>query len=47
MNPHILKCVPTLGIGVLMDFQIFRGRLQGSKLIGLKIFLYHWKAFET
>jgi hypothetical protein len=30
-----------------MDFQIFRGRLQGSKLIGLKNYLYHWKDLGT
>jgi hypothetical protein len=28
-----------------MDSQIFRGRLQGSKLIGWKRSLYHWKYF--
>ncbi len=36
-----------LGIGVLMDFQIFRKIFQGSKFIGLKSSLYHWKYFET
>jgi hypothetical protein len=30
-----------------MDFRIFRGKLQGSKLIRLKMYLYHWIAFET
>jgi hypothetical protein len=30
-----------------MDSQIFRERLQGLKLIGLKISLYHSKDFET
>jgi hypothetical protein len=24
MNPHTPKWAPTLGVGVLMDFQIFR-----------------------
>jgi len=24
MNPHIPKWAPTLGVGVLMDFQIFK-----------------------
>jgi hypothetical protein len=47
MNPHIPKWAFTLGVGVLMDSQIFRGLLQGSKLIGLKILLYHWEAFRT
>jgi hypothetical protein len=30
-----------------MDFQIFKGQFQGTKLIGLYIFLYHWKVFGT
>jgi hypothetical protein len=30
-----------------MDFRIFKTRLQGSKPIDLKNFLYHWKANET
>jgi hypothetical protein len=30
-----------------MDSQIFRGQLQGSKFIGLRRYLYHWKAFGT
>jgi len=47
MNPHTPKWAPTLGVGVPMDSQIFRERFQGSKPIGLKIFLYHWKAIET
>jgi len=37
----------TLGIGVLADSQIFRRQLQGSKLNGLKSFLYQWKALGT
>jgi hypothetical protein len=41
MNPHIPKWAPTLGIGVPVHSQIFREKLQGSKPIGLKIFLYH------
>jgi hypothetical protein len=28
-----------------MDFQIFKEKLQGSKPIGLKHSLYHWKDF--
>jgi hypothetical protein len=47
MNPHIPKWTLTLGVGVLMDFQILRRRLQGSKLIGLKSSLYHWKTLGT
>ncbi len=27
MNPHTPKWVPMLGVGVLMDFQIFREQL--------------------
>jgi hypothetical protein len=46
-SPHTPKWVPTLGVGVLMDFQIFREQFQGSKLIGFKSSLYHCKAFET
>jgi hypothetical protein len=30
-----------------MDSQIFRAQFQGSKLIGYKNFLYHWKSIET
>jgi hypothetical protein len=37
MNLHTPKITPTLGVGVLVDFRIFRGRLQGSKLIIGKI----------
>ncbi len=44
MNLHTPKWAPTLGVGVLMDSQIFIEQLQGSKPIGLKNFLYHWKA---
>jgi len=41
MNPHTPKGTSTLGVGVPMDFQIFRERLQGSKLNGLTSSLYH------
>jgi hypothetical protein len=34
---------PILGVGVLMDSQIFRERLHGSKPIRLKSYLYQWK----
>jgi hypothetical protein len=30
-----------------MDFQIFKKQFEGSKLIGLKNYLYHWKVFKT
>ncbi len=43
MNLHTPKWAPILGIGVLMDSQIFRKQLQGSKPIRFKKFLYHWK----
>jgi hypothetical protein len=46
MNLHNPKGTSTLGVGVSMDSQIFRERLQGSKLIGLRCYLYHWKALE-
>jgi len=36
--------VPILGVGVSMNSQFFRKQLQGSKAIGLKRSLYHWKA---
>jgi hypothetical protein len=36
-----------LGVGVPVDSRIFRGRLQGSKLNGLKSSLYQWKYLET
>jgi len=44
MNPHTPKWAPTLGVKVPMDSWIFRGWLQGSKLIVLKNSLYLWKA---
>jgi hypothetical protein len=47
MNPQALKWAPTLRIGVLMDSQIFIEKFQASKLMGLKILLYHEKALET
>jgi len=37
MDPHILKWSPTLGVGVLMDFWIFRERLQGSNKLNWKV----------
>jgi len=47
MNPHTPKWAPTLGVGGPVDSQIFREQLQGSKPIGLKSFLYHWKDLGT
>jgi hypothetical protein len=47
MNPRTPKTIPTLGDGVLVDSRIFKERLQGSKLNGLKSFLYHWKDLGT
>ncbi len=44
MNPHTPKGASTLGVGVPVDSRIFRKRLQGSKLNGLRSSLYHWKA---
>jgi hypothetical protein len=47
MNPHTPKWAPTLGVKVLIDFRIFKEQLQGSKFIGLKSSLYHWKDLGT
>ncbi len=47
MNPHTLKGASTLGVGVPVDSQIFKRRLQGPKLNGLRSFLYHWKTLGT
>ncbi len=51
INLHIPKRIPkwisNLGVRVPMDSRIFRKRLQGSKLIGLKNYLYHWKYLGT
>jgi len=46
MNPHIPKGAFTLGVGVLMNSQIFRELLQGSKLNALRHSLYHCKALK-
>ncbi len=42
-TPHTPKWTLILGVGLPMDFQIFKGGLQGSKFIASKHFLYHWK----
>jgi hypothetical protein len=47
MNPHTPKWTPILGVGIPMDSWIFIGQLQGSKPIGLKISLYHWKDIKS
>jgi hypothetical protein len=47
MNPHTPKWTPTLGVRILMDSRIFKKWSQGSKHIGLRSFLYHWKALGT
>ncbi len=41
MNPHTPKWTLTLGVGNIIELQIFKKLLQGSKLIGLKTSLYH------
>jgi hypothetical protein len=45
MNPHTSKWAPTFGVS--MDSQILKEAFQGSKFIGLKRSLCHWKAFES
>ncbi len=47
IDPHTPKGIPTLGIGVMVNSQILIVRLQGSKPIALKSYLYQWKAIET
>jgi len=53
MNPHTPKWVPTLGVGVSMDFRNFKGQLQGSKLIwniksvSLSVCLFIYRGLET
>jgi hypothetical protein len=46
LNPRTPKWAPILGVRAPMDFQIFRRKFQGSKLIGLRSYLYYWKALE-
>jgi hypothetical protein len=46
MGPHTPKATPQMGVGVPVDFQNFRERFQGSKLLTLRKFLYHWKDIE-
>jgi hypothetical protein len=40
-NLHTPKWAPTLGIGVPVDYQIFKERVQRSKSNGLRSSLYH------
>jgi len=46
INLHTPKWASTLGVGIPMDSWIFKEQLQGSKLIGLRISLYHWKSLR-
>jgi hypothetical protein len=46
IDPHTPKGTSTLGVGVLMDSQMFKERLKWSKPNELKNFLYNWKAIE-
>jgi len=46
IDPHTPKGTPTLGVGVPVDSQMFRGRFQWSKLNVLKSYLYHWKSLR-
>jgi hypothetical protein len=41
IDPHTPKGTPTLGVGVLVDPQMFKERLQGLKPNELKSSLYH------
>jgi hypothetical protein len=45
MNPHTPKGASILGVGVSVDFRIFKEKLQGSKHSGLMSSLYQWKTF--
>jgi len=47
MNLHTPKGVSILGLGVPVDFRMFREWLQGSKPNGLRSSSYHWKTIET
>jgi hypothetical protein len=46
MNFHTPKGVSTLGVGVLVHFQMFKERSQRPKLNGLRSYLYHWKVIK-
>jgi hypothetical protein len=47
MNLHTPKWAPTLGVGILMDFWIFKKWLQRLRPIALWSSLYHWKALRN
>jgi len=47
MNSHSPKWAFTLGVGVLMNSQIFKEWLQGLKPIGSTSSLYCWKFLKT
>jgi len=44
MNPHTPKWAPTLGVGSLDRLLNLQRTIIGVKPIGLKHYLYHWKA---
>jgi hypothetical protein len=43
----LLSELPLWELKSQMDSRIYRAWLQGSKPIGSKSYLYHWKAIET
>jgi hypothetical protein len=47
MNPHTPKWTLILGVRVPMHFWILKKWFQGSKVIGLRTSLYHWKPLKT
>jgi hypothetical protein len=46
-SPTLPSELPFWELKSQMDFQIFKGQLQVSKLIRLRRYLYHWKDLET
>jgi hypothetical protein len=46
MNPRTPKWASTLGIRVPIDSQTFKDWFEGSKLIGLKKYSYHWNILK-
>jgi hypothetical protein len=47
MNTHTPKWIPMLGVGVPVDSQNIRERLQRSKPLALRSSLYHWTVIEA
>ncbi len=47
MSPYTPKWAPTLGVGVLTNFQISRKQLKGKKLLDLIFYKNHWKDLQT